>query len=116
MIYFYKEKEAKEIWDIITLSLSNPTYYQSFNSSKINEWIEPSEYVYSKNAEGKVNIMGFVKIVDNEKFFPGYHMNKKSWITIKLDNSVDIKTIKKLIDNSYNLSLGAKAVKKQGEI
>ena len=28
------------------------------------------------------------KIVDNKNVFPGYHMNKKSWITVKLDNSI----------------------------
>lgn len=47
-------------------------------------------------------------IVDNKKVFPGYHMNKNSWITIKLDNSVDTETICDLIDNSYNLSIGNK--------
>lgn len=47
-------------------------------------------------------------IVDNRKIFPGYHMNKKSWITIKLDSSLDTKTIFKLIDNSHNLSIGNK--------
>lgn len=44
-------------------------------------------------------------IIDNKKIFPGYHMNKKSWITIKLDGSVELKEIYKLIDNSYQLSL-----------
>lgn len=43
--------------------------------------------------------------IDNKKIFAGYHMNKDNWITIKLDESVDIKEIFKLIDNSYNLSL-----------
>lgn len=47
-------------------------------------------------------------VIDNEKIFPGYHMNKKSWITIKLDGSVDTDTIIDLIDNSYNLSIGNK--------
>lgn len=28
------------------------------------------------------------KIVDNERYFPGWHMNKKNWYTIILDNSV----------------------------
>lgn len=55
-------------------------------------------------------------IVDNKKIFPGYHMNKKSWITIKLDNSIKTRTIKELIDNSYNLSLeGKKTLKKRIE-
>lgn len=41
------------------------------------------------------------KIVDNKRFFKGYHMNKKHWFTIILDGSVDIKEIKKYIDESY---------------
>ena len=43
--------------------------------------------------------------VDNKKIFLGYHMNKNSWITIKLDNSVENEEIFELIDNSYHLSL-----------
>lgn len=50
-------------------------------------------------------------IVDNKKIFPGYHMNKKSWITIKLDNSIKTNKIKELIDNSYNLSFKKKMIK-----
>lgn len=48
------------------------------------------------------------KIIDNKKIYPGYHMNKKSWITINLDNTVNINKIYKLIDNSYNLTVGNK--------
>lgn len=44
------------------------------------------------------------EIVDGINVFPGYHMNKKSWITIVLDNSIDNEKIFDLIDNSYNLS------------
>ncbi|MBR1416532.1 MAG: MmcQ/YjbR family DNA-binding protein [Bacilli bacterium] len=42
-------------------------------------------------------------IVDNINVFEGYHMNKKSWITIKLDNSVNTNYIKDLIDISYDI-------------
>lgn len=45
------------------------------------------------------------EIIDSKKVFPGYHMNKKSWITIKLDGSMPIEEIYKLLDNSYNISL-----------
>lgn len=45
------------------------------------------------------------EIIDNENVFAGYHMNKDSWITIRLDGSVNIQEIYKLIDNSYTLSL-----------
>lgn len=49
-----------------------------------------------------------VNIIDNKKIFAGYHMNKNSWITIKMDNSVDTKKVKELIDNSYNLVIDNK--------
>ena len=45
------------------------------------------------------------EIIDNEKIFAGYHMNKDNWITIKLDDSIKTETIFELIDNSYRLSL-----------
>ena len=44
------------------------------------------------------------KIIDNKTVFPGYHMNKKHWITIILDNSVPMDYIKKRIDESYILA------------
>ncbi len=47
-------------------------------------------------------------VLDHTKIFPGYHMNKKSWITIKLDETVETTKIFKLIDNSYKLSIGNK--------
>lgn len=48
------------------------------------------------------------EIVDKQKVFTGYHMNKNSWITIKLDGSVKTEKIFTLIDNSYNISLNKK--------
>lgn len=41
------------------------------------------------------------KIVDNKIYFPGYHMNKKHWFTIILDNSVSTEEIFRFIDESY---------------
>ena len=43
-------------------------------------------------------------IVDNVNIFPGYHMNKKSWISINLCGNIDIEMIYNLIDRSYLLS------------
>ena len=37
--------------------------------------------------------------------YPGYHMNKKSWITIVLDGSLNNKEVFSFIDQSYHLSL-----------
>lgn len=39
-------------------------------------------------------------------FKPGYHMNKKSWLTILLDGSVSINLICKLIDKSFEMTAG----------
>lgn len=43
-------------------------------------------------------------LVDGEKFFPGWHMNKKHWFTIILDGSVSFEEICKRIDESWNLA------------
>ena len=48
------------------------------------------------------------KMVDGKVVFPGYHMNKKSWITIILDGAMETKRLCDLIDNSYALSVGNK--------
>ena len=42
--------------------------------------------------------------IDGEKYFPGYHMNKKSWYTIRLDGSVTFEEICKRLDESHKLA------------
>ena len=49
-------------------------------------------------------------ILAKPNIYPGYHMNKKSWITIILDDSVETETIYQLIDYSYQLSLSKKNI------
>ena len=44
------------------------------------------------------------KLIDNKKYFPAYHMNKKHWCTIYLDGTVGLEEIYKLIDISYELA------------
>jgi len=34
---------------------------------------------------------------------PGYHMNKKHWNTVIIDNTLNKKQLKELIDHSYDL-------------
>jgi predicted DNA-binding protein (MmcQ/YjbR family) len=43
-------------------------------------------------------------VIDGKKYFPGYHMNKRHWVTICLDGSVPIKEIYHRIDASYALA------------
>lgn len=42
--------------------------------------------------------------VDHKTIFPAYHMNKKSWITVCMDNRLPLEKIYSLIDESYLLA------------
>lgn len=42
-------------------------------------------------------------LIDNKKYFKGFHMNKKHWYTMCLDGSVTLDDICKRIDISYDL-------------
>lgn len=44
-------------------------------------------------------------LLNNKGFYPAYHMNKYHWISIALDNSVNLDEIKSLINLSYQLTL-----------
>ena len=43
-------------------------------------------------------------LVDNRGFAPAWHMNKKSWITVILDGSVQLSTIVEMLDISRTLA------------
>lgn len=47
-------------------------------------------------------VMSFA-VVDNERIFPGYHMNKEHWISVVMDGSVSLDEIKILLDMSYEM-------------
>ena len=53
----------------------------------------------------RINTDELESIVDGKKYFPGYHMNKKHWVTICLDGSVPVNEIFKRIDTSYELAV-----------
>ena len=44
-------------------------------------------------------------LVDNQRYFPGWHMNKKNWYTMILDNSITTEEICSKIDESYRLAV-----------
>lgn len=61
--------------------------------------------------QGKVDIINVKcdhimlgSLLEENGFFPAYHMNKTHWISIVLDGRVDIQKIKTLIDISYELT------------
>lgn len=52
----------------------------------------------------RMNPGEITQIVDNKKYFPGYHMNKRHWVTIRLDGSVPCHELFYRIDASYLLA------------
>ncbi len=42
-------------------------------------------------------------VIDGEVILEGYHMNKKYWITVPLDERISDEELLKLVENSYNL-------------
>lgn len=46
-------------------------------------------------------------LVDGKRYFPGYHMNKRHWITICLDGTVPTQEIRARIDASFVLAAKA---------
>ena len=43
-------------------------------------------------------------LIDNHKYYPGYHMNKKHWYTVILDGSVSFSELCQRIDDSYHIA------------
>ena len=60
---------------------------------------EPAEII-----DVRFDVNELPKKVDGEKYFPGYHMNKKHWMTMLLDGSVEVEEILNYIDESYKLA------------
>ncbi len=85
----------------------------SFTMNKNKKWFLLYMNVPSKSlnidSNGNINIINIkldeeeiLDLVDNKIFYKAYHMNKKYWITINLDNITSIDDIAKYIDESYN--------------
>lgn len=120
----FKSKQAKEVIKYVKEKYNDDLEYlwEKFPENAIwrnktnNKWygaiLVISERKLEIPSDKKVEIIDLryqkdkiEGLIDNNKIFPGYHMNKKSWITIKLDGSLELEEIFKLIDNSYNISL-----------
>ena len=52
----------------------------------------------------RINPKELESLIDEKKYFFGYHMNKKHWLTICLNDSVPIEEICKRIDRSRQLA------------
>lgn len=123
----FKSKQAKEVINYIAEKYGDELEFlwEKFDDNAIwrnkqnNKWygvlltISESKLGIKSDKTVEVIDLRYQKekietILDNTKIFTGYHMNKKSWITIKLDESLNTTEIFNLIDNSYKLSIGNK--------
>jgi hypothetical protein len=59
----------------------------------------------------RVNPKEVDSLVDGKKYYSGYHMNKKHWVTICLDGSVPLDAVFCRIDESYVLAAEKKLTK-----
>ena len=88
--------------------------YGVFRNTRSNKWfgiivnIDRSKIISDKSGEIEVLNVKLDDVVQNylgvEGIYPSYHLNKKSWISIILDDTLSNKEIMDLIDISYNIS------------
>ena len=118
--FIYKQSNElsnliKEKYNVIPEFLweSNPNY-GIFRNKSSNKWfgvimnIDRSKL--NPNESGEVEVLN-VKLDDlvntylkEEGIYPAYHMSKKSWVSITLDNTLSNKEIMSLIEISFDLS------------
>ncbi|MBR1619951.1 MmcQ/YjbR family DNA-binding protein [bacterium] len=53
----------------------------------------------------KLSAENVEKILKQEHIYPGWHMNKKYWITVILDNSLSDEKIMELIEESHSFTV-----------
>lgn len=88
--------------DHIVLRNNKQKWYALFTtipcSSLGGEKEEEVDVINLKNTPQKIE-----KLINYQLYFPAYHMNKKHWITVVLNQDTDMKTLYKLIEESYSL-------------
>ena len=70
--------------------------------SKRKLGLDSSEVIYIMNVKTSVDVIA--SFINEDGFFPAYHMNKSHWISITLDGSVPFDQIKWFLSVSYNLT------------
>lgn len=122
-IEVFKSKQAKEVIAYVRNTYGDELEYlwQKFPDNAVvrrkdnQKWyaaiLTVSRRKLGFNSDENVEILDLrmmpediEKQVDGAKILPGYHMNKKHWITICLDVSVSIDEIYQKIDKSYLLA------------
>jgi len=93
--------------------------YGVFKNADNNKWYGIIMNIdYSKLGEDNKKPVEIINLkLDKEEiqellkqngFYPAWHMNKKSWITVALDERIEDKTILKLVAQSYSYTVNKK--------
>ena len=96
--YPWKDMEAA----VIRSHLSRKWYavFMKVHPSKIG--LGGSQPIRIMNLHGTAEQVG--ALVDGERYFPGWHMNRKYWYTVCLDGSIPLVELQQRIDASFQLS------------
>lgn len=97
--YLWKKFPSNAIW---RRKDSNKWYAALLTLSKRKLGIDSDEII--EIIDLRIESEKIDTLIDGVKYFPGYHMNKKSWYTICLDGSVSVEEICERIDESYRLA------------
>ncbi|MBR3146457.1 MAG: MmcQ/YjbR family DNA-binding protein [Bacilli bacterium] len=84
--------------------------FRNTNSEKWYALIANVDYSKLDNKTGEVEIINLkldenkiIELLKKKGFYKAYHMSKKDWISIILNDTIKDEEIEKLIDESYNL-------------
>ena len=100
--------------------------YEVFRHTNNKKWfaliMEVSKDKLGLSTNDILNIVNFKcdpiligSFLDKEGYFPAYHMNKTSWITVALDGSVPDDEVKMLLDMSFEATAPKMCKKKKEE-
>ena len=96
--YPWKDMDAA----VIRSHLSKKWYavFMKVHPSKIG--LGGSQPIHIMNLHGTAEQV--TALVDGERYFPGWHMNRKYWYTVCLDGSIPMLELQRRIDESFELS------------
>ena len=112
LIIYVREKFGDEL-EFLWEKFPNAAVWRRQDTQKwyalIMEISERKLGLDSDNAVEILNLHGtpddVKNLLDGEKYFPAYHMNKKSWFTIRLDGSISFDEICMRLDESHRLAV-----------
>ena len=120
----FKSEQAKEIINLVKTTYGDEPQYlwEKFDNNAVfrrqdnNKWYGVLVADLDKTKLGikdetkadvlvlRINPAETESTIDNRRFFKAYHMNKQSWFSLCLDESVATTEIMMLIDKSYELA------------